>query len=437
MFTLAAKDGRIHWLEFPPLLPYGLSGSLTLCVSRFSQKGGGPLSWLRDSVREFFQKGDLLLLGLCVAASGYGLVLIFSATRYLGDNNRKVLVQAAAILLGVLVYIFFSAVDIELITEKSWKLLLVFNVVFVLLTLTPLRVEGTNGNQSWIHIPGFPVNLQPAEIVKLTFVLLLAWQFHKLQERGLSKPFSVFQTAGHTLFMCGIVAVASGDFGMVLTYLFIFVTVAWAGGIKKRWFLLALVAAVAAVVLIWPHVSGDYRMRRFTVVIDHLTGNPDTLQEQTLGTGYQQSRSILYIGSGGLFGQGFLKGVQTQSYNSMPKYVRETDEIFAVCGEEFGLVGCVLLLLLLSCIILRCVWVARKARSPQSALIAMGYAGMLLIQIAVNVGMCLYIFPVVGLTLPFISYGGSSIVTMFAAMGIVSSIKMRSLPSWLRDRSKL
>jgi len=393
------------------------------------------MSWLTDSLREFARKGDILLLSLCTAASVFGLVLIFSATRYIG-GYRNIIVQAAAILLGILVYIFLSAVDIELITERSWGFLLAFNVVFVLLTRTPLGVE-VNGNRSWIHIPGIPFNLQPAEIVKLSFVLLLAWQCNKLMERGISRPVSVFKIAGHTVFMCALVAVASGDFGMALTYIFIFVIVAWAAGVKKRWFILALIAGVVAIIIIWPHISDDYRMRRFTVVIDHLTGNQDTLSEQTLGKGYQQTRSLLYIGGGGLFGQGFLNGIQTQSYYSMPLYIRETDEIFAVCGEEFGLVGCALLLLLLSAVILRCIWVARRARSPQSALIAMGFAGMLLVQIAVNVSMCLYIFPVVGLTLPFISYGGSSIVTMFAAMGVVSSIKMRSLPSWISDRSKL
>lgn len=393
------------------------------------------MSWLTDSLREFARKGDILLLSLCTAASVFGLVLIFSATRYIG-GYRNIIVQAAAILLGILVYIFLSAVDIELITERSWGFLLAFNVVFILLTRTPLGVE-VNGNRSWIHIPGIPFNLQPAEIVKLSFVLLLAWQCNKLMERGISRPVSVFKIAGHTVFMCALVAVASGDFGMALTYIFIFVIVAWAAGVKKRWFILALIAGVVAIIIIWPHISDDYRMRRFTVVIDHLTGNQDTLSEQTLGKGYQQTRSLLYIGGGGLFGQGFLNGIQTQSYYSMPLYIRETDEIFAVCGEEFGLVGCALLLLLLSAVILRCIWVARRARSPQSALIAMGFAGMLLVQIAVNVSMCLYIFPVVGLTLPFISYGGSSIVTMFAAMGVVSSIKMRSLPSWISDRSKL
>lgn len=396
------------------------------------------MSWFSDSIREFFRRGDRLLLTLCLLASAFGLVLIYSATRWMDPSEglRCMLVQTAAILLGVLVYILMSSVDIELFTEKSWKWLLAFNVVINVLLRTPLGVEA-GGNRSWLHIPGFPVNLQPAEIAKLTFVLLLAWQMCRLRERDISRPASVFQLAGHTLFMFGIIAVTSGDFGMGLTYLFVFVIMAWAGGVKKRWFLLAAVVAVVGVVLIWPHVSDKYFMKRFTVVIDHLMGNTETLYDQTQVTGWQQTRSILAIGSGGLTGMGYLNGIQTQSGYEQSLPARYTDEIFAVCGEEFGLVGCMLLLLLLSCIILRCVWVARRACSPQSAFIAMGYAGMLIAQVGVNVGMCLYVFPVVGLTLPFISYGGSSIVTMFAAMGIVSSIKMRSLPSWLRDRSRI
>lgn len=400
-----------------------------------AEKGGGALSWFTDSVRAFLDRGDRLLLAFCLAASGYGLVLIYSATRYL-ETNRNMIVQAVAILLGILVYVLMSSVDIELFTEKSWKWMLVFNVVVNVLVRTPLGYEA-GGNRSWIHIPGFPVNIQPAELAKLTFVLLLAWQINKLREKGISRPSSVFQIAGHTLFMFGVIAVTSGDFGMGLTYLFIFVVMAWTGGVKKRWFLLAAVVCVVGIVLIWPHVSHLYFMKRFTVVIDHILGNPDTIYEQTQDVGWQQTRSIMAIGSGGLTGMGYLQGIQTQSSYKQALPARETDEIFAVCGEEFGLVGCCLLLLMLALIILRCVWVARRACSPQSALIAMGYSGMLLAQVGVNVGMCLYLFPVVGLTLPFISYGGSSIVTMFAAMGIVSGIKMRSLPSWLRDRSQL
>ncbi len=396
------------------------------------------MSWLRDSIRSFWQQGDRLLLTLCLLASGYGLVLIFSATRYLGEADalRCMIVQTVAILMGVVVFMLMSSVDIELFVDKSWKWLLLFNVVINALVRTPLGIT-VNGNRSWIHFPGFPVNLQPAEIAKLTFVLLLAWQMSRLRERDISRPSSVFQIAGHTLFMFGVVAVTSGDFGMGLTYLAIFVIMAWSAGVKKRWFLLALVVCVVAVVLIWPHIKDMYYMKRFTVVIDHILGNQDTLYEQTLGKGWQQSRSVMAIGSGGLTGMGYLQGLQTQSSGEENLPARETDEIFAVCGEEFGMIGCLLLLAVLAAIILRCIWVARRACSPKSAFIAMGYAGMLLAQVAVNVGMCLYIFPVVGLTLPFISYGGSSIITMYAAMGVVSSIKMRSLPSWLRDRSRL
>ena len=396
------------------------------------------MSWIKDSMRAFFEQGDRLLLTLCLMASGFGLVLIFSATRYLGagDAARCMIVQTVAILMGIVIYMLMSSVDIELFVDKFWKWLLGFNLVINALVRTPLGVE-VNGNRSWLHIPGFPVNLQPAELAKLTFVMLLAWQISRLQEKGISKPSSVFQIAGHTLFMFGVVAVTSGDFGMGLTYLLIFVLMAWAGGVKKRWFLLAIVVCAVGLALIWPHVKDMYYMKRFTVVIDHLTGNQDTITEQTLGRGWQQTRSILAIGSGGLTGMGYLQGIQTQSASESSLPARETDEIFAVCGEEFGLVGCVLLLAILTAIILRCIWVSRRACSPQSAFIAMGYAGMLIAQVGVNVGMCLYIFPVVGLTLPFVSYGGSSIITMYAAMGLVSSIKMRSLPSWLRDRSQL
>lgn len=397
------------------------------------------LTWLTDSIREFFRRGDRLLLILCLLASGFGLVLIYSATRYL-DTNRNMLVQAVGILLGVAAYILFSSVDIELFTEKSWKLLLLFNVGFNLLVRTPLGVEDDVGNLSWISIPGLPFNIQPGEVVKLTFVLVLAWQMKKLGERGsISRPAAVFSIAGHTLFLFALLVFATGDFGMGLVYLAIFVVMAWAGGVKKRWFLLAIIVCVVAAAVIWPRISDRYFAQRITVVIDRLLGNTSeaSLYEQTQGIGWQQTRSVLAIGSGGLFGKGYLQGTQTQSTSASALPARYTDEIFAVCGEEFGLVGCMLLLLLLGAIIVRCIWVARRACSPQSALIVMGYAGMLIAQVGVNVGMCLYVFPVVGLTLPFISYGGSSIITMFAAMGIVSGIKMRSLPSWLRDRSRI
>lgn len=397
------------------------------------------MSWFSDSIRAFLKKGDLLLLGLCLVASAFGLVLVYSATQWT-HSNRYIMVQFAAICLGVLAYIAMSSVDFELFTEKSWKLLAAVEILGIL-ALIPFGTAGDTINKSWIPLPVLRINAQPAEVVKLFFILLMAFQCAKLRENGISRPSSVFQLAGHTLIMCGLIAAISKDFGMVLTYLAIFIIMAWIAGVRLRWFALGGACAAAGIgaIVALSYASETFRnkfgyiFKRVTVVIDHLTGNEDTVWEQTLGQGMQQARSILAIGSGQLTGQGYLNGIQTQSSSSRSIFARHTDEIFAVCGEEFGLVGCVLLLVLLFAIILRCIWVARQAPSFQSRLIAMGFAGMLLVQVGVNVGLCLYVFPVVGLTLPFISYGGTSVLTMFAAMGVVSSVKMRSLPSWLRD----
>ena len=389
-------------------------------------------------IKEFFRKADIVLLALILAASIFGVVLIYSATRYLGASSwRYVPIQLVSIVLGIAAYFVLSFVDVELFTERSWKWMFGFNVFLILLLKTPFGVGGeTTGNNSWLAFPFLPFNIQPAEVAKVFFVLLLALQCRKLQDWGISRFSSVVQLAGHTLFMAGLIAAVSGDFGMSLVYLGLFVIMAWTAGVKKRWFLLGVIAIAAALFLAWPRLP-LYIQNRFTVVIDHITGNQATLYEQTQAAGWQQTRSILAIGSGGVFGQGYLQGTQTQSASREALPARHTDEIFAVCGEELGMVGCLVVILLLAAIILRCVWVARRAGSPMFAYIAMGYAAMLLIQTGINIGMCLYVFPVVGLTLPFFSYGGSSIITLYACLGIVSGIKMRSLPSWLRDRNQL
>ena len=388
-----------------------------------------------DFIREFFRKGDMVLLSLCLIASSVGLVLIYSATRYDPALRSSPFKQAAFVCMGIAVYVFFTMVDIELIVEKSWKLLLAAGIVLILLII-PFGVEGDTGNKSWIFLPGLPFGLQPAELVKIPFILVLSFIMDKNREYGLSRPSSVFTAAGYTLFFIGLIAVLSEDFGMVLVYLLLFVLMAWMAGISRRWFLLGGGLAVSAIGgIAFLSMKSETFMKKFGYIINRFTEAYTRSDPQ--GVGWQQTRSILAIGSGQLTGQGYLKGNLTQSIHESSLPARHTDEIFAVCGEEFGLIGCLLLLLLLSAIIIRCFWVAHASRSPLSSYIASGFAATLLIQTAINVAMCLYIFPVVGLTLPFISYGGSSILTLFASMGIVSGIRMRFLPSWLRDRSNL
>jgi rod shape determining protein RodA len=391
---------------------------------------------IMDPLRTFFRKGDVVLLALCLIASGFGLVLIYSATRYDPALRSYPIKQAIFIAMGVVVYVVLSFVDIELFTERSWKWMFLFNVLIILL-LIPFGVgKEETGNNSWLALPFLPVTIQPAEIAKLFFILLLSLQCARYREWGISSPGSVLRLTGHTLFMAALIAGVSGDFGMVLVYVLIFAILLFSAGVKLRWFALGgffVAVLVAAVTVLY--VKSAFFSDNFGYIIRRFT-EPFTRSDPQ-GIGWQQIRSVLAIGSGRLTGQGYLKGTQTQSAYESSLPARHTDEIFAVCGEEFGLVGCILVLLVLGAIIVRCFWVARNARSHMSAYIAMGYGAMLLIQTAINVAFCLYLFPVVGLTLPFISAGGSSILTLYAAMGVVSGIKMRSLPSWLRDRSQL
>ena len=390
---------------------------------------------LSSPFHDFFKKGDPILLLLCLLASAFGVALIFSATRY-NDNNRAVFTQCAAILLGVIIYVLFTFVDLQLFIEKNWKLVFGGSVLFILLLLTPLGTDHDAGNLNWLDIPGFPMEIQPNEIDKIPFILLLALLITKIQNQGrdIGSFLSVLQIGAYAAFMLGLIAVVCGDMGMCVVYSVIFAVMAWSAGVKVRWFVLVGGALIIGFAVLWIFVLPNteawdnlYLIRRFRVLFDH-SYDPQ-------GVGFQQTRSLLAIGSGQIFGKGYLQGSMTQSTSSFTLPARHTDFIFAVCGEELGMVGCLALLLLLSLIILRCIWVAKNANSPFHAYVAMGMAGMLMIQIAANVGMCLFVFPVMGLTLPFISYGGSSIITLYAAMGIVSSVKARALPSWLRDRA--
>ena len=153
-----------------------------------------------------------------------------------------------------------------------------------------------------------------------------------------------------------------------------------------------------------------------------------------MGVGFQQTRSYLAVRSGGLTGQGFMNGSLVQAKYSSALPERHTDFIFSSITEELGLVGALAVILLLCAIILRCLYIASTAGDQFSSYVCIGYAGMLIAQVTLNIGMCLYVLPVIGITLPFFSYGGSSIMTMYVTMGIVSGIRIRSRPNWLKDQ---
>lgn len=379
---------------------------------------------LSDTIKYVWRKADLVLLGIIGVTTLYGLVLVATATNYTGEH-RDVIVQAVAAGLGLVAYFFFSVVDVEHFSEK-WKWFLLFNVGFILLLLTPLGVE-KYGNRSWLYASWMPTSIQPAEIVKLTYTVLLAKQVAWFQEnrkmRGLD---SLFWPAAHAGFMFVLIVVVSSDAGSALVYLVIYAGMAFAAGLRWYWFAAGFgTAGVGITTLVVLDKVPSHMMERFKVLLDH--------SYDPKGVGWQQTQGLMALGSGGVFGQGLFNGVQTQSTNPASLPERQTDFIFCVAGEELGLVGCVAIIILEALIIYRCFRTARMARSPMESLVCVGFATMLMFQTIENIGMCLFVMPVIGLTLPFFSSGGSSVLTLYAAMGIVSGIRKRMLPEWLRN----
>ena len=375
---------------------------------------------LLKGIRKFLREADMFLLAVCVIASLYGMLLILSATRSFNDS-RFLLVQGASIAIGVTAFIVISLIDIEDLANDYWKLLVVFNVLFIS-TLFIFGVKGDSGNRSWLRFGSY-LGIQPAEVVKISFIIVLAKQMFTIRER-ISSPVSMLQMLGHLGFICGLIVVSSKDVGVALIYVFIFAGMLFASGAKLRWFAGGAAALFAAIPLIWNNfLNADQRMRVLVVL------NP-AIDQGSQGKGYQAAQSKIALGAGKLFGRGLFQGTQTQK-NRLP--AKHTDFIFSVAGEEFGLIGCMIILLLLTTIILRILYVAARAKSGMSSLICVGIATMLIFQTFENIGMCIELMPIVGITLPFFSYGGTSTVTMFVAMGVVSSIKMRPMPGWLKS----
>ena len=379
---------------------------------------------IRELFNDVFRQADLVLLALCIGTSLFGILMIASATRYM-HTSKLVLVQAAALCIGAVLYIVVSQVDLNELA-KYWKWIFLVGVVFILLLATPLGIAGDTGNKAWLEFPFLPVKVQPAEIVKLTLTLVLAKQLVWLKEnRDLSSIPSVLFLAAHLGVIFVLYYKVSSDMGSALVFLFIFACMCFVGGVALRWFIIGGLGGGLAFWAMWDlNKIPSYMKLRFQVLFDHSLDPQDT--------GWQQTRSLMALGSGKLTGQGLFHGTQTQSEYSSALPNRHTDFIFSVIGEELGLLGCILTLALLTAIIVRCVWVARHAKTSLEGLVCIGVASTVIFQVIVNVGMCLFVMPVIGLTLPFISYGGSSLLMLFVSMGMVSGVQGRSKPEWLR-----
>ncbi len=368
-----------------------------------------------QSLRKAFKTTDKLLLVLCLITSAFGLLMVHSATlNTLADGeaiSNIVIVMLAAILVGLLFCMIISFIDYEMVL-RLWMIIGIACIIMMLL-LFPFgdAPDDRPDARCWFDF-GF-VSFQPSELFKIGFIITFAVHLDFVGEK--------INQIKNALLLCihgavpVMIVVLTGDLGSALVFLSIFIGMMFVSGLGAKYFAAAAAMILVAVPILWFGFFDDFQKNRFLAIY-----SPSSIDETTYKTIiFQQQQSVNAIGSGKFLGQGLFDGPYTQS-NSVP--VNESDMVFSVIGEEFGFVGAVAALALISLIIVKIVIVGIKSKDNVSSLLCYGTALMIGSQTIINIGMCLKLLPCIGITLPFFSAGGSSNLCIYIAIGLIMSI---------------
>lgn len=374
---------------------------------------------LKPYIKEFFQRADIFLLVICILCSIFGITMIEKAVTgmYEGGWNmsapaKYLAVQIASMILGIIAFVLFTVIDVDLVA-RQWKLLMLVDLV-LLVALVLFGVDDGTGNSAWIRFAG--IGVQPSEIIKVIYIIVAARQMTYLKEyKDINSFFSVVQMAAHFLLVFGSIVVVSSDLGSASIILGIFLVMFFALGVRLYWFAAGGAAVAAAIPLLWNYFLKDYQKQRLIAPYD------SSVDPEGWGIRWQTIQSKMTLASGRLTGveEGHTPSVFTGKH---------TDFIFSCVGENLGMIGCIVVILLLMILIIHCVRIGLKSGRTFDMLVCIGVAAAVTFQTFINIGMNIGITPVIGITLPFFSYGGSSMVTMFAAMGLVSGIKYKLKP---------
>ena len=372
----------------------------------------GGFAFRRDRV-SIWRQFDPSLMVFAFAITTMGLLAIFSATRGPGGDSPIVTSfiqrQMMFAALGVGLMVLVMAFDFRHLREILP--LLYVGLLGALVAVLAVGVE-TNGARAWFRTPLF--NVQPSEFGKLVLIVALAVVF----ANGPAVP--SFRRVLLAMLVAGppiALILLQPDLGTVLVYGAILATILVVVGTRGRHLALFAVAlGLAAVASVQLGVLDEYQVDRLTAFVD------DAPSDANRGVFEHQQNAQIAIGNGGMLGQGLFNGIQNRSAN-VPE--QQTDFIFTVVGEELGFVGSVTLIVLYGLLLLRVWRIAALAHEYQGTLICVGVMAMLLFQVFESIGMTMGIMPITGIPLPFVSYGGSSILTSFMAIGLVQSVHMR------------
>jgi rod shape determining protein RodA len=360
--------------------------------------------------QNFFRQFDFVLFASVLLLTGIGLLVLSSATESLNGGSRIMMMQIIGIVIGVILALIISSFD-----YKDFKSLgfILYAISIVLLLIVLFKGTGMElGSKSWLKIGGI-VSFQPAELAKLTFVIVSSVFLERIKEGQKSLRSNVIKLGAYAAIPIALI-VLQPDFGMTIVFIFMFFVMIFVCGLPGKYLASAFGALLVSAPILWFTVLNSERKNRILVFLDP---NLDPK-----GSGYNVIQAKTAIGSGQLYGKGIYQGIQNQS-GSVP--VKESDFIFTVIGEELGFIGSVIIIALIFFIIIRCIYIAKNSRDSFGSFVVIGLAGMFTFQAFENIGMCIGLLPVTGLPLPFVSGGGTAMISNYIAIGIILSISMR------------
>ena len=364
--------------------------------------------FLLDAVRRV----DWVLLLCTTVLSVISLVTVYGAVDNFGMSKLKM--QFAMTVLGVILTFVIANLDYHLIVDRLWLFMLIFSVGLLGLTL----VAGDTGagmetnNKSWLTIPIIGIAIQPSEFVKITFICTFAKHLHTVRAT-INKLKTLLLLGAHALLIVGLILV-SGDLGVALVYMALVLIMLFCAGLHWGYFAGVGGAVAVAFPFLWDFLA-TYQQDRIVVGF-----NPELDPKDK---GWQPLLSKQCIENGGLFGVGWQSGGDYEELTAS-----HTDFILATVCEKFGFLGGLLVIATLAALVMRILWIGRQASHDYGMLIAVGVAAVIIAQTLENVGMCLAILPVVGITLPFLSCGGSSLLATYLLVGMVHSVKSHKPP---------
>ena len=368
---------------------------------------------ISHSLIDYFKRTDFVLWFLTIFAVIYSLLLISSMQR--SGNYNFLRTQLIAVILGLGASIIISIADYRFLIRKWYFAALIAVFLAGLVFIFGIQVAGTD-DTAWIELPG-GITIQPSEFIKICFIITFSKHLSYLNEKDLiHNIFGVISLVFHALIPIAIIHI-QGDDGTVLIFGFIFLIMSFTAGVQLRYFAILGGMFIVGVPIIWNFFMNDEHRNRILALFD-IDGNSMT------NYGWQQYQGKVSIASGEVSGSGLYNGSRVE-YGIVPE--QENDFIFTVAGEELGFIGCMILLLILFGIVMKVIMNARNSTDVQGKYICCGVFAIIASQTIINLGMVLGFFPVVGITLPLFSSGGTSALSTLICLGLVQSVRNHNM----------